>query len=167
MGVGCAVTVGAPITGGSSREMRPERKSHDELAPGPRTGAEGLDGSPMQFDEPLHHRQSDAETSLRTLGTTAHLYEKPKDAFELVGWDSNPRVSDAYDRLPCLATCREPDPPTRLSVLAGILQEVAEHLRQPRGVRVEVNGLGWHRDFKGMIRSGHEWSARIGCMLHD
>ena len=61
-----------------------DRQTDHEFAALPFSGAARLGRTTMQLDEPLHHRQPDAESSLGPLQRAIDLREHVEDAIQLV-----------------------------------------------------------------------------------
>ena len=56
--------------------------------------------------------------------------------------DPHPGVPDPHHRVAVLAFDGEPDPAPGLRVLAGVLEQVAQHLLQPDAIALDVERLG-------------------------
>ena len=92
----------------------------------------------MHLHQPLHQRQADAEPALRPLERAIDLREHVEDALELVGRDAAPGVLDRHHdvAVPHRSAVTEIVPPGR-RVLAAVVEQVAEHLRQAHRIGVQ------------------------------
>jgi hypothetical protein len=99
-----------------------ERQANDELAAGIAAGAVRFDRAAMQFDEPLHERQANAQTALRFFRATIRLIEHIEQARQRVARDANAGISHPDD--PLLACSHGAD--KKLAATFGILRRVVE-----------------------------------------
>ena len=71
------------------------------------------------------------------------LREEFEDSAELVRGEADARISDSDHRLVAFFLDREPNATAPVRELAGVVEQVADHLRQPnRGLRRRNRGLG-------------------------
>ena len=142
------VAAGA-ATGCRERRLRRfsrDRQAHDELAAAARPVAVRFDGAAVHLHQRLHQRQADAQPVARALQRRIDLREHVEDARQFVGRDADAVVPHSDHGLPAFLLDGQPDVPAPVGELAGVVQQVADHLRQPRRVGVEIDGLRRQRD---------------------
>ena len=61
----------------------------------------------------------------------------------------------------------EPDVTATLGELAGVVQEIADDLRQPGRVRIQVHGHAWQRDGQFLLPTLGDRAGGVHDMVHD
>ena len=119
------------------------RQPHDELAAPPRPLALRVDAAAVHLDEPLDQRQADAQPALRALERASTWVNMSNTAGSISGGMPMPVVAHRAPRprRPCRSAVSQ-IAAARLGVLAGVVEQVAEHLGQPRRVGVQADRLG-------------------------
>ncbi len=115
-------------------------------------GAFRADAAAMHFHQPLHKREPDAEPAVRALERTVALYEHVEDIFQHFAVDADARVGD-HDR-DLLAVYRggQRDVSAGGRVLVGVVEQVGDHLRQARGIDVEIDVFRRQHDHQLVLR---------------
>src|SRR6185312_2461952 len=119
-----------------------ERKRHHELAALADALAARLDAAAMQLHEAAHEGEPDAEAALRVHAAPRKLREHLEDTGEHRRRDADAVVAHADRRARAQALGADPDVAARARVLRGVVEEVREHLREPRKVGLEPDRLG-------------------------
>ena len=128
------------------RMLDVDRQAHDELAALAFARAAGLDRSAVHLDQPLHQRQPMPSPPCDRSSERSTCVNISKMRGELVGGDADAGVRDRRPRASLrLPLDGQPDVPPGLRVLAAVVQQVAEHLGQPRRVGVQVDRLARQR----------------------
>jgi hypothetical protein len=97
----------------------------------------------VQLHQRLHQHEPDADAALGAVQRRAHLREHAEQAGQMLAGDPDAVVTHR-DREPVpLALRGEQDAAAGIGVLRGVGQQIADDLRQSRGVRVQPHrGLG-------------------------
>ncbi len=116
----------------------------------------------VQLHQLPHQREADAEPALRALERSIGLHEHVEDARQQVGEMPMPRSRTRHDRRRRSRAGDDRDRAARLGVLRGVVQQVGEHLREPRAVGVEPDRLGRQLDARarGPRRRSADGSSR-------
>src|SRR4029079_16950633 len=97
--------------------------------------------SAVQLRKPLHQRQSNSQSTLRTVQQSLSLCEQIKDARQKVGAYTDTRITNAYNTLSVLFQNAEPDLAAGIHVLRRIPQQLCAHLFQQSTVAIEREAL--------------------------
>ncbi len=105
----------------------------------------------MHLQQAPHQREPDAQAAgARTVGAL-HLREHLEDALQLVRRNADAAVLDRHAHLRTLALHRELDRAARPRVLAAVVQQVAEHLRQARRIGFDIDRFVGQRHAQGVL----------------
>ena len=104
--------------------------------PRPRPSLCAVDGAAVHLDDPFHERQADAEAAARASAGAIGLPEHVEHARQHLGMDAHAGVLHAHHGLVAFAADRDRDRLAGLAVLRAVVEQVGEHLRQPRAVAV-------------------------------
>ena len=85
----------------------------------------------------------------------------------LFGGDADAVVPHADDRLLALALDRQRDVAALVGELAGVVQQVADHLRQPRRVGVEIHRLRRQRDRQLVVHAAVQRARGFDGLVDD
>ena len=120
--------------------------------PDARAGAARLDGAAVQRDDAAHQRQADAETALRTAGALG-LREQLEDFRQARPARMPTPLSRTDDRRPDrrAARARELDLAAVVRVLRRVVEQVAEDLREPHRIGVELERLAAEIDRQSVV----------------
>ncbi|NJK88794.1 MAG: hypothetical protein HC923_04930, partial [Myxococcales bacterium] len=116
-----------------------DRQRDDEGAPSARTVAVGGDHPFVQVDEVPHERQAEAQ-AFRRIGRALVLDEQLEDAARLGRIEALARVGYGQPRAVVLPLEHHVDPTVSGRVLDRVVEQIHEHLHQPRRVAVDVEG---------------------------
>ena len=158
---------------GRLRHFSRDRQTHDELAAAAKPAAVRFDGSALQFHERPDQGEPDAQAVARALQRRIDLGKHVEEARQFFGRDADAVVPHSNHGLPAFQSGAQPDVPASVGELAGVVQQVADHLRKARGVGLEVDGLRWQchrqlviharvegpRGFEGLADDGHQVDA--------
>ncbi len=117
----------------------------------------------MQIDEVMHERQADTETAVRPRAAAVRLPEALEDVRQRSGWNALPRVAHHDLDVEVAAAELELHHAAGGRELHGVLQQVADDLAQPLGIRHhdgEVRRA--HREVRG---ADHD-ALRLGRRAH-
>jgi hypothetical protein len=92
---------------------------------------------------------ADAQPVARPVQRRLGLREHLEQVGELFGGDSDAVVSHPDDRLRRVVLDGQRDAAARIGEFAGVVQQVADDLREPNGIGVEVNGRRRQRVSRG------------------
>ncbi len=128
------------------QRLRLERQGHAELAAPAGERAAHLDPSAVQLDEAAHERQADPEAALRAIDRALDLREEFEDPRMQRGRDADPRVAHADERfLPAVGSPdglqRHPDRAPGRGELRRVVEQVADHLREPGQIPGDLHRL--------------------------
>src|SRR5262245_49298428 len=118
------------------RRLHRHWKPDDELAASAVSLASRFDRTAVHLHEPPDKRQTDAETTLCVVERSIELREHVEDRIELLRRDADAVVRDGDDRLRAVANGIDPDLSAGSRVLDAVVEQIAEHLREPRRIRV-------------------------------
>jgi hypothetical protein len=104
----------------------------------------------MELDQLLGHRQSNPKSSLSPRTRAIELHKPLEDLRQQAGRDADAVIGDPHYDIKSLPLDSDIDVTTTVAVLAGIVEQVLEHLGQPHRVRVEKHGLGQRGDRQGL-----------------
>ena len=104
--------------------------------PRPRPSLCAVDRAAVHFDDPLHEREADAEAAARAPAGAIGLAEHVEHPRQHLRVDAHAGVRDADHGLVAVAAEGDRDRLARLAVLCAVVQQVGEHLREPRAVGV-------------------------------
>ena len=100
----------------------------------------------MKLHEPLHEGEADAEPARIALLRVIEPREDLEDAVEAVRWDARAGIRHDDDCVIAFAPRGNRDPAARVGVLARVVEQIAEHLRNPRRIDVDPEGRLRQRD---------------------
>src|SRR6185436_20523060 len=106
----------------------------------------GFDGAAVQLHQALHERQANSQTPERLTAAVLELREHVKDPVERIRGNADPVILYRNDDA---GTCRadsDTDAARPRGVLAGVVQQIAEYLHEPRGIRIQVDGRFGQRE---------------------
>ena len=95
----------------------------------------------MQLHQALDQCQAQPEPATGAFAVVPVLHEELEDAGQHFRRDADAVVADANHSLPARAFDVDFDQPSVRTVLAGIVQQIAQHLRQARCIGVDQNRL--------------------------
>jgi hypothetical protein len=129
---------------GSDRRFvrrRRERQAHRERRT--LSGARTVHGdrSSVQVDEAPRERESDPEAALRAIDRLMELREHLEDRRQLVARDADTGVRDGDVHRGTVASRRHRDRSSAWRVFARVRQQIRDHLRDARRIRVECQHL--------------------------
>ena len=142
-------------------------KAHLELAAESASLALCGDRSAVQLHQASDERQADAQPASRALALIIHLREHLENAVELIGGHADAAVPHHDDDLVALTLGREPDSSSRLGVLTGVVEQIAEDLRQPHRVGIEEDRLLRQRHVDRLLVTFRQRTARFDGVLDD
>ena len=122
-----------------------QRQPHDELAAAAGAGAVGGDAPAVQLDEPARQRQPDAEPALRALQRRRDLREHLEHRRQVLRLDADAVVGHRDPQLSAGHRRLQRDAAAARRVLGRVVEQVQQHLRQPRGIGIEPHGVGRQR----------------------
>ena len=126
-------------------------KVYDELASLSGAAARGEDRSAVELREPARQRQAQAEAALGPVERRRTLDEEIEDSFEVVGSDARPVVADAERDASVLPRRGDRDASPLRRELDRVVQQVGDHLSEPRGIGLDEERL--LGDFDGELLS--------------
>jgi hypothetical protein len=85
----------------------------------------------------------------------------------LIGGHPDAAIPYEHDDLAGLALGREPDSPSWLCVLTGVVEQIAEDLREPHRVRIEVDRLLRQRDLDRLLVTFRQGTAGFDGVRDD
>ena len=106
----------------------------------------------MQFDEPAHESQANAQSPLRAIEAPIDLREELEDVGKQFRRNANARIANLDDDAIVRDRRGERDLPAGLGILRGVVQEVRENLSEPDAIGFEHNRLGRQFDGEGQLR---------------
>ena len=120
----------------------------------------------MQCDQLLDERQADAKAALRSLLRRLNLGEHVVDTGQHLGRNADTVVLYGHDHFVAFALHgRQSDVTSRVGVLAGVVQQVAEYLGEPPLIAVYVNRVGWQRHDDFVLQAFRQWTAGLDGVL--
>ena len=90
----------------------------------------------MPFDQAPRQRQADAEAAVAAVAVPGKLREHVEDVRQHAVGNADPVVLHAHDDVGARGGCVDADVSAAGRVLDGVVQQVVEHLHEPRRVRV-------------------------------
>ncbi len=124
-----------------------------------------VDRSIVHLDQRLHERQADAETVARSLQRRIHLREHLEEIRQMLGGNADPVIAHADNRLLALVLDRQPDVTVLVGELASVVQQVADNLRQPRGIGMQVDLVRRQRDRQLLSLALVQRTDGFDCLL--
>ena len=126
-------------------------QAHDELAALARGRRCGHRRSRRASRPASHQRQADAEPALRAVQGHRSAWVNRSKMREHLAGDADP-VSRTRNSIALVGSRRQPaDPAAGVGVLGGVVQQVAEHLLQPRGVALDRQWARRHRTLSSWL----------------
>ena len=125
----------------------PRRQAHGELAAAAGALARRAHPAAVHLDQGAHQRESDAEPAVRAVGRGLGLDEQLEDLRAAAGARCPLRCREReIDSSSPRSSALEPDPSAGLGELGGVVQQIAQRLREPHQVRVQDDRLvGQHQ----------------------
>ena len=85
----------------------------------------------------------------------------------MLGGNADPVIAHADNRLLALVLDRQPDVTVVVGELASVVQQVADNLRQPRGIGMQVDLVRRQRDRQLLSHPLVRRTDGFDCLLHD
>src|ERR1044072_2707349 len=99
-----------------------------------------LDRSAMHLNQTLHKRQTNTQSTLRSVGAAIYLHEHIEDAVELIRRYTSAVIANRYRHyVVAISPGTQRDRTVSSSVFATVIEQVPKHLGQPRLVGVQVD----------------------------
>ena len=124
------------------RRVRREWQMHGELRSPPWSFAPSRHRAAMKLDESLDQRKAEPETTAGPRQRLFRLRERLEHALDLCRIDADSGVAHANFRLRGRLMDRDGGAAARIGELGGVLEQVADHLRDPRRVGVDPHWPG-------------------------
>ena len=144
-----------------------QRQRHDELRPLPLAFALRSDSAAVKLDQALHQRQPEAETAARTVKTRVRLHERLEHPVHEVGRDADAIVADADDGLVSPSLERHQHMTARVGELAGVPEQVSEHLRQSLSIAIHPDRLAGPLEVQSDSTLRQDGSLVLDRILND
>src|SRR5439155_6011500 len=111
-----------------------QREAHHEAAAAIEAVTRYLDRAAVHLDQALHQREAEAQAVMDASFRAAGLIEEIEDARQVLGTNAPAFVSDLHRDVILLPLDRDLDARPARAVLAGVVEQVREHLREPDGI---------------------------------
>ena len=149
------------------RSVLERRQAYLELAPVTEPLAARFDRSAVHLHHRLDQRQADAQPVARAFQGRVHLGEHLEEVRKLLGRDADAVVPHAHDHLRAFVGDRQPDVAAPVGELARVVEQVADHLRQPRGVGAQIERLRRQRHRQLVVQAAVPRARRLDGLLDD
>ena len=114
--------------------------------PAPEPLATGLDAATVHGYDAHHQVQSDSKSLLRTRRVRFQLMKRLENIGDHVPGDADAVVPHGDPRRIPFGGGRDVDRPVAAGAFDGIVQDVAEHLREPGGIAFDRDPFSGHGD---------------------